>query len=88
MELTEKFADIAKRHTQVSTKEGWVDCTCGWQSNHPLLPTKREQAALEDPNSMDPSDRTGEPDPDHLYNEEPWVAHVAALRVAAIEEQP
>lgn len=34
--VTEALIESARVHVAVETPEGWIDCECGWQSNHPL----------------------------------------------------
>lgn len=85
--LSEKMIELLNTHKPVETKEGWIDCECGWESNHPLLPTAEELAELEDPEVADPPHRTGEPDPEHLHNDGPFQEHLAALQVAALTEE-
>lgn len=77
--MEEAAAHILVEHQRVETEEGWIDCSCGWQSNHPRLPTRAEQEAIDDPEQNDPPDHTGEPDPEHLGNDEAWTDHIAAL---------
>ncbi len=82
MTAQEELITIMQEHVAVVTPEGWVDCSCGWESNHPLLPSADEQAMLDDPDSPDPTDRTGDVDPEHTGLREAWLAHVAALQAA------
>jgi hypothetical protein len=71
--------DPLGRHTKVTTPEGWVDCSCGWTSNHPRLRSAEEQAELEDPTTPDPPEFSGDPDPDHLGVDGAWQDHIAAV---------
>jgi hypothetical protein len=73
---------VHREHTAVTHADGWTDCACGWEANHPLLATTSEQRHFDDPNHPDPSDRTGAPDPAHM-TDDAQIAHVAALMADA-----
>lgn len=78
--INEALVAVMLDHTRVETEEGWIDCTCGWESNHPRHPTADEENALEDPMQPDPPDRTGHPDPTHLQVDDAWLEHIASVQ--------
>lgn len=44
---TQVPARVVTAHEQVVTTQRFVDCSCGWESNHPRLPSSDEQAMLD-----------------------------------------
>lgn len=84
-EVTQQLAQIARDHEPLKTKEGWVDCTCGWESNHPVAWSEKQLKAQADPGSSDPIDGEGGPDEEHVGNSEPQQDHVAALQMAYLQ---
>jgi hypothetical protein len=85
LEVTQRLAAIAREHEPVTTTDGFIDCSCGWESNHPLAWSRAEMKQQADPERPDPVDATGEPDPEHTGNPEPQQEHVAALQLAFLQ---
>ncbi len=77
-------AEVALNHLRVESDEGFIDCSCGWESNHPLEWSASQRRHQEDPAHPDPIDAEGAPDPEHVGNDGPWADHLAALMAEAL----
>lgn len=82
----ERLVQIMQEHKPTKDKYGFVDCTCGWQSNHPRKWTKKQLEMQADPSSLDPVEPKGEWDTEHA-TDEAFQMHLSALQMGVMESQ-
>lgn len=76
-----RLAEITREHEPVTTEDGFIDCSCGWESNHPRVWSSVQRKNQADSEHPDPIDAEGKADPEHIGNPEPQQAHLAALQM-------